>query len=230
MKGMNMSLVRLAKKYNVRAGVKDTDYPYYHITNYPKPPRINPKSTYNDPSGIYLFIKGEAVGYVAGAQWRKRKYRFDAKLKSNIRWLDIKELPNHFMQIVKKLKLTWDIIKTKVEQDHDICDDCNDLHQFFFNDTDRFGIEDGDLHSLANAFHKHSGHFFLWSFLRAYLEDGKAFTKLLKSLGYDGVRDIDEGYGTAIFFEESQVIVFDPSKIEWGEREDNDVFDEVYML
>ena len=66
--------------------------------------KINPKPIHSDPAGIYMFPE-DALNAIKGV-WKKRKFCFIIKLKSNLNILNLDELTKEDeLDIVKKLDL-----------------------------------------------------------------------------------------------------------------------------
>lgn len=92
------------------AGVDDTDYPYYHVTDHPNKPTVRKdytKFTGNkrhdwEPYGIFLFPKGEEVVTIG---YGERKWRWDAKLKPGTKILDI-NVPGTMSKLLHEAKVT----------------------------------------------------------------------------------------------------------------------------
>jgi len=76
-------LTKVKAKYQIKeapseGGRKDTDFPYFHVSDHPETPVLLKKEIrHRDPEGIYLFYKGKQVD----VDWTHKKYRWDVKLK-----------------------------------------------------------------------------------------------------------------------------------------------------
>ena len=191
------------------AGVEDTGYPYYHVSDHPDTPSLgsHTDSIHNDPSGLYLFFKGKPVDQT---DWKPKKYRWDAKLKTapdDVTDLDYNEL-------LKKAGIT-------------------DIEAFIEELSNKYDMSSID-HDYGNWLEEEEEEedAFLWSdigypLLRYRFNDRDKFANFLKS---QGVKAISDPQGFTIFYGEPQVIVLDPSIIEWGEREENVADNKVYVM
>lgn len=198
----------LINSLQVLAGIQDTEYPYYHVSDHFETPTIRSANEgHKDPAGIYFFYKGK---YVAQGDWKSKKYRWDAKIKANI--VDINDLDyddllakagiKNVYQYVNSLQdaKTMDLERWK-ELDYQPWLD-NDEEQFVWTDVG-------------------------FPLLREHFNDQKKFAKFFLDQGIKALQDTE---GHTVFFGEPQVIVLDPSIIEWGPREENVADNKVYIM
>lgn len=203
----------------------DIDYPYFHVSDHPETPSINekPAFNYNDPFGIFLFLKGQHVDV---AQWSCKRYRWDAKIKNVKLWVidsmgqteawqllnksGIKT-PLDAFNALKQARGSEDIIEFEFMGDQ--CGDPADLGLFekqFWSDYFTNG------YAASAAFR----------ILRSHFHDRGKLTQFLKAQGYHGVYDTTG----AVYAGEPQVIVFDAKDLIFGPREENTPDNEVYRL
>ena len=200
---------------DVSSGVEDTDYSYYHVSNHISTPSIHKDSPriYTDPEGIYLFIKGM---HVEIDEWERKKYRWDAKLKDESKYLNVEHFGHDFDKVLKKLNIKdidelYAIVESKKNDDSDgymeeVYDDLYDMKTY-----------DPWNHEAVKEFFK-SNYWRMYEFVRGYLNNRTKFKNLLVSLGYKGIIDHE---GVCLYSGEPQIVVFDPTNIEWGPREEN---------
>ncbi len=194
------------------AGIEDTDYPYYHVSNNPNPPAIRTDEhglKHDDPNGIYLFYKEKEV---IDNDWISKKYRWDAKIKGTVR--DIHSIP--FDEWLKEVgvknpyKYAMSLKSAKVINDVEHLQE--KLTSYYEGEPDReITAEYG------------------YMLLKEKLKDRKSLTAFFKRKGIKAFGD-SATEGNAIWWGEPQVIVLDPSIIEWGPREENSIDDKVYRI
>jgi GNAT superfamily N-acetyltransferase/8-oxo-dGTP pyrophosphatase MutT (NUDIX family) len=203
------------------AGITDTDFPYFHVSDHPETPRHNdkPKKPHFDPNGIFLFVKGEKVGV---AEWQRKKYRWDAKLAPGTKLLDLDSMgPTSAWELIRRagiktpqdcydvLEYDWEPEAEQMESD---CGtpDAPDFEKKFWSNY--FTID----HAATAAY----------TIIRAHFKDRYKFTQFFRELGYDGIYDT---HG-AIYYEEPQVVMMNPDKIIWGKREKNTPDPKIYRI
>lgn len=189
----------------VVAAPEDTDYPYFHVSDHPETPspQSHTGTIHDDPTGLYLFIKGKRVDQPG---WKPKKYRWDAKLKSTPD--DVIDLD--YNELLEKAGIT----------------DIGAFIEELSTQNDMSSIS----HDYENWLDEEE--FSLWAdigypLLRYHFNDDRdKFASFLKS---EGVKALSDPEGFTIFHGEPQVLVLDPSIIEWGEREKN-VSEKPYLL
>lgn len=219
------------KNLKATSGIKDLDYPYFHVSNHPELPSIHEGTTraIKDPYGIYLFLKGESVQI---NEWNDKKYRWDAKLKPNARILKFSTLnPKKSWALLNEagIKTPMDAVNA-LEQSSDFGDEIE--YDYF---CDNF-IEDSDPDSeqyteeeINTAWKKywdlHQSRYAFYRILRGHFNDRKKLTEFF-SKRYDVLWDDTH----AIYAGEPQLVVLNPEVIAWGPREENVPDEDIYKL
>jgi 8-oxo-dGTP pyrophosphatase MutT (NUDIX family) len=204
------------------AGIKDVDYPYFHVSNHPEIPSVHSESgrIYFDPEGIYLFKKGT---YIDVSEWSAKKYRWDAKLKPGTKI----KLLSGFTSTEK-----WEIwkkagIKTGLDA-FNAAKQRKDISEWnSFLENSGGNINDPTEEDIQKALGDGPSDYLWFTTLRSYFHDRKKFTQFWKDLGIDGIEDDQEIIYSG---EPDQLIIFNPDVIEWGPREENEPDSKVYRL
>jgi len=213
----------------ILSGVKDTDYPYYRVSNSSQKPTATEDNKRHDPYGVYLFIKGQPID-VSG-EWSDKKWRWDAKLKKGVKILDLDKMN---ASVVSKLFATvglttftaiWDL--HKMEKHRGAYDNPEEeIHNFFYPlhpYTDKPTEAE-----LKKAFRPNGNAVYrvLRLLYPTKFKTNKIFSELFIKAGFDALLDTVD----AIYPLEPQLIVFNPANVIWGERERNVPDDNVYVV
>jgi len=207
----------IAALRQILSGVDDTEYPYYHVSEHPEPPTIRDSGglKHDDPNGIYLFVKGKEVEQEG---WKPKKYRWDAKLKVDFDNIDHFPFDEWLTELGVSDPLDY-VRKLSVKRigDKPLNHFQEDVETFYENNQD-----EDDEHIKIAAEH---GYILLKHVL------GRAkLTSFLRKKGIKAFGDTSEHLDNQIWPGEPQIIVLDPSVIEWGPREENVPDNEVYIM
>jgi oligoribonuclease (3'-5' exoribonuclease) len=211
------------------AGVEDTLFPYFHVSDHPETPSIRETTKrgehYHDPYGIYLFPKGEGVDVL---EWSTKKYRWDARLKPGAKIKYISNFTTHEKwTLLKKARILTGLdfyaaLRSGKGEDEIEFEHLQEIIEG--GDGDSVHPTEAD---MQEVFKEHGLQDVMWfRALRAHFSDRGKFTEFWKAQGFDGIED-DVG---AVFAGEPQLIVFNPNIIKWGPREENESDSKVYRL
>lgn len=227
------------------AGIKDTDFPYYHVSDHSQKPstlktykqELGNKRGEIEPFGIYLFPKNEPTI----KSWADKKYRWDAKFKPGTK---IVKLSNSLLKMVEDAKVTLlNVLRNgnKIDLDYnegnflyllETLELESDLDEDSYIPTLEMYHHSPDLYKkeagpLIKAFKEWigDGGSHAWLSLMLHFNDSEKFSSFLKKYG-----DVILDDNNSIYYNEPQLIVLNPSVIEWGERENNTADPDVYKM
>jgi len=213
----------------VLSGIKNTDYPYYRVSNSSQKPAATENNKRHDPYGVYLFIKGEPVD-VSG-MWSDAKWRWDAKLKSGAKILDLSKMNASLaFDLFKIAGLTnytaiWDLHKMKPHSGaYDRPEE--EVEYLFSLNPNKDKPSEDQLKKAFNNVNGNSAYRVLRLLYSTKFKTNKKFSELFIKAGFDALLDTVN----AIYPNEPQLIVFNPTNVIWGERERNESDDNVYMI
>lgn len=239
-----------------QAGIQDTDYPYFHVSDHPEKPSIYTEQRMGsgraevDPFGIYLFPKNTEIGM---GGWDEKKYRWDAKLKPNARIFDLndgnvealaRDAGATLKSVLSGAKFPLSFYKKRIDELMEEIEraikpspawegrDLSNLRITLISMLDMADAGHRDLYQeqlepVYKAWHE----WFdinenSWGALVAHFHDPKKLTEYLKQK-YDVMRDRE---GQTVLWGEPQLIVLNPKVIDWLKRETNEVDKDVYKL
>ena len=204
-------IVSMIREQDNSAGIEDTDYPYFHVSDHPEKPTVHYGGQHKDPAGIYLFYKGIPVDQT---DWKPKKYRWDAKIKPGANILDVNRFAwNEILAEIGIEDFDDYIYNLDLREDHGMdLAAIQDYYEIWKDEKE----DDEDMRADV-----------AWALLRNHFNDQKKFTSFLKSKGIDAIEDDS---GDVIFYGEPQMIVINPSVIEWGPKEENVTDPKVYQL
>lgn len=147
-------------------------------------------------------------------EWAEKKWRWDARLKSEDGYLTVEQFGKDFDKVMAKLGVSG--VKDLMDILKQVRDD---FHEIYHEIKEEQNFEE------IRSYFKNNPWLF-YEFVRGYHQDRKAMTQFFQSLGYKGIIDQE---GCCVYGGEPQIIVFDPKNIEWGERHEN-IPGEEYVL